>query len=48
MSEHSLHFFFGSPFKVCGFVQLSGLLPTDPAAQEHEWLSRAIELGLTF
>ena len=30
------------------FVQLSGLLPTDPAAQEHELLCRAIELGLTF
>ena len=30
------------------FVQLSGLLPTDPASQEHELLCRAIELGLTF
>ena len=30
------------------FVQLSGLLPTDRAAQEHELLCRAIELGLTF
>ena len=28
-------------------VQLSGLLPTDPAAQEHEFLCRAIEFGLT-
>ena len=30
------------------FVQLSGLLSTDPSAQEHELLCRAIELGLTF
>ena len=29
-------------------VQLSGLLSTDPAAQEHELLCRAIEFGLTF
>ena len=30
------------------FVQLSGLLPWDLAAQEHELLCRAIELGFTF
>ena len=30
------------------FVQLSGLLPTDPAAQERELLCRANEFGLTF
>ena len=29
-------------------MQLSGLLPTNPAAQEHELLCRAIELGWTF
>ena len=29
------------------FVQLSVLLPTDPAAQEHELLCRAVEYSLT-
>ena len=44
MREHALH-----PLAHHSrFVQLSGLLPTDPAAQEHELLCRAIELGLTF
>ena len=44
MSEHALH-----PLAHHSrFVQLSGVLPTDPAAQEHELLCRAIELGLTF
>ena len=44
MSEHSLH-----PLAHHSrFVQLSGLLPTDPAAQEHELLCRAIVLVLTF
>ena len=44
MSEHALH-----PLAHHSrFVQLSGSLPTDPAAQEHELLCRAIELGLTF
>ena len=44
MSEHALH-----PLAHHSrFVQLSGLLPTGPAAQEHELLCRAIELGLTF
>ena len=38
MSEHALH-----PLAHHSrFVQLSGLLPTDPAAQEHELLCRAI------
>ena len=27
---------------------LGGFFPTDPAAQEHELLCRAVELGLTF
>ena len=44
MSEHSLHYLAHHS----RFVQLSGFLPTDPAAQEHELLSRAIDLGLTF
>ena len=44
MSEHALHPLARHPRS----VQLSGLLATDPAAQEHEWLCRAIELGLTF
>ena len=44
MSEHALH-----PLAHHSrFVQLSGILSTDPAAQEHELLCRAIELGLTF
>ena len=44
MSEHALH-----PLAHHSrFVQLSGLLPPDPAAQEHELLCRAIELELTF
>ena len=43
MSEHSLHFLAHHS----RFV-LSGLVPSDPAAQEHELLSRATELGLTF
>ena len=44
MSEHALH-----PLAHHSrFVQLSGSLPTDPTAQEHELLCRAIELGLTF
>ena len=44
MSEHSLH-----PLAHHSrFLQLSGLLPTDPAAQEDELLCRAIELVLTF
>ena len=30
------------------FVHLSGLVPTDPAAQEHELLCRAIEFSVTF
>ena len=44
MSEHTLHPLAHHP----RFVQLRGLLPTYPAAQEHELLCRAIELGLTF
>ena len=43
-SEHALH-----PLAHHSrFVQLSGLLPTDPAAQERALLCRAMELGLTF
>ena len=43
-SEHALH-----PLAHHSrFVQLSGFLSTDPAAQEHELLCRALELGLTF
>ena len=43
MSEHALH-----PLAHHSrFVQLSGLLLTDPASQEHELICRAIELGLT-
>ena len=44
MSEHCLQFLAHHS----RFVQLSGLLPTDPSAQEHELLCRAVELGLTF
>ena len=44
MSEHALH-----PLAHHSrFVQPSGLLPTDPAAQEHELLCRAIKIGFTF
>ena len=43
MSEHALH----SLVHHSGFVQLSGLLLTDPVPQEEELLCRAIELGLT-
>ena len=44
MSEHALH-----PLAHHSrFAQVSGLLSTDPAAQEHELLRRAIEVGLTF
>ena len=44
MSEHALH-----PLAHHSrFVQLSGLLSTDPSVQEHELLCRAIEHGLTF
>ena len=44
VSEHAAHVL----ARRLRFVPLSGSLPTDPAAQEHELLCRAIELGLTF
>ena len=44
MSEHALYLLAHHS----RFMQLSGLLATDPSAQEHELLCRTIELGLTF